>query len=143
MQTHFCLEKDESSLLLWLVRSFLYGLSFLSPMEHRHTQHLFSLSMYRNVPSLGYHRAARCHLHGDVYWHLVGFVSASINGTGSNNSNDILGAENRFGNGLFFLGKCWQLVGIDNWQRNVLWVFRGKSKKVKTKNLTKKYKGKQ
>lgn len=101
MQTLFCLEKDESSLLLWLVRPFLYGLSFLLPIEHRHTHHFFSLSMYKNVPSLGYHRAARCRLHGDVYWHLVGVFSASINGTGSNNSTDILGAENHFGNGHF------------------------------------------
>lgn len=36
---------------------------------------------------------------------LLGFFSASINGTGSNNSTDVLGAENHFGNG-HFLGKC-------------------------------------
>lgn len=105
MQTLFYLEEDESSLLLWLARSFLYGLSFLSPTEHKHTHHFFSLSMYKNVPSLGYHRAARCHLHGDIYWHLVGFFSANINGTAFNNSTDIFGAENLFGIG-HFLAKC-------------------------------------
>lgn len=57
-----------------------------------------------------------------------GFFSASINGTGSNNSTDILGEENHFGNG-HFLGKCWRLLGCIC-QRNALWVFRGKSKKV-------------
>lgn len=85
MQTLFNLEDDESSLLLWLARSFLYRLSFLSPTIYKNTHHFFSFSTYKKLPSLGYHRAARCHLHGDVYWNLgvcVCFISASMNGTG-------------------------------------------------------------
>lgn len=84
----------------------LQGLfSMGSPFRHplnTNTHHFFSVPMYKNVPSLGYLRAARCQLHGDVYWHLVGLLSASINGTGWNNSNDTFRAENQFGNGLFF-----------------------------------------
>jgi len=63
------------------------------------------------------------------------FFSASINGTGWNNSTDILGAENHFGNG-HFLETCWHLLSYI-WQRNVLWVSGGKAWKIKTENLGK------
>lgn len=126
MQTLFYLEEDESSLLLWLARSFLYGLSFPSPTEHKRTHHSFSLSMNKNVPSLSYHRAARCRLHGCRILAFCWGFSASINGIALNNSTDIFGAENQIGNG-HFLGKCWHLLSC-TWQRNVLWVLGGNLK---------------
>lgn len=71
---------------------------------------------------------------------LVSFFFDSTNWIGSINSTDILGTENHFGNG-HFLGKCWHLLGC-TWQRNVLWVFRVKSKKSENKKCRQKIQGK-